>query len=66
MAQVKARLLRPLNGQEIGTEVTYDEADAERLAAAGAIEIVAARKAEAKKAPAPANKKAPAPKNKGA
>ena len=55
--KVKVKLLRPLNGAEIGGCAEYDAADAQRLAERGAVEIV---KAE----PAPANKKAPAPKNK--
>lgn len=67
MAQVKVKLLRPLNGQEIGAKVEYDRADAERLAALGAVEII---EAKAKAAPAnkgaPSNKAARKPANKGA
>lgn len=69
MAKVKVKLLRPLNGAEIGSSAEYDQADADRLAELGAVEIVGEKKAPApanKKAPAPSNKKAPAPSNKDA
>lgn len=59
MAKVKVKLLRPLMGGKEGSTVEYDEADAKRLEARGAVEIVT------KSEPAPENKKAPAPKNKG-
>jgi len=59
MANVKAKLIRPLNGQEIGAVVEYSQEDADRLAELGAIEIVKDAKApaenKAEKA-APANK----------
>ena len=40
MPDVKVKLLRPLNNQEVGSEVTYSKADAERLAGYGAVEIL--------------------------
>jgi hypothetical protein len=40
MANVKVKLLRPLNGEEIGSEKTYEKSDAERLAGYGAVEIL--------------------------
>lgn len=58
MAHVKVKLLRPLNGAEIGSTAEYSEADAKRLEARGAVEIV--KKAEK----APANKAVVAPSNK--
>lgn len=61
MANVKVKLLRPLNGQEIGTVSEYDQANADRLAECGSVEILKAEKAapenKAEKA-APANKSA--------
>ncbi len=61
MADVKVKLLRPLNGQAIGSEAHYSKADAERLEASGAVKIVG--KAE----PAPENKAlSAAPENKAA
>jgi hypothetical protein len=69
MADVRVKLLKPLNGQEIGTESTYSEADAKRLEAVNAVEIlgpVEAAKAEGASAKnkaegaAPANKAAAA------
>lgn len=59
MSDVKVKLLRPLNGQEVGTEAEYSEADAKRLEACGAVRIVRA-KAES----APENKMDAAPANK--
>jgi hypothetical protein len=40
MATVKVKLLRPLNGEDIGTEAEYDQADAKRLEASGAVKIL--------------------------
>lgn len=40
MTKVKVKLLRPLNGAEIGSEAEYDQADATRLASSGAVEIL--------------------------
>lgn len=40
MSDVKVKLLRALNGQEIGTETVYSQADAERLAAYGSVKIL--------------------------
>lgn len=57
--KIKAVLLRPLNGEEIGTEVEYDKADFERLESYGAVERAGTKKVE----PA-ANKQAKAPANK--
>jgi hypothetical protein len=57
----KVRLLRPLDGKQVGSFVEYPDADAKRLAARGAVEIVGE-----KAAPTPANKMAPAPQNKAA
>lgn len=59
MADVKVKLLRPLDGQPEGGNTYYPEADAKRLAERGLVEIVAV-KAE----PAPRNKAEPAPSNK--
>lgn len=59
MAKVKVKLLRPLNGREIGETAEYDSADAKRLAARGVVQIV-----KAKAAAKPANKMDPAPDNK--
>lgn len=60
----KVKLLRPLDGREIGETVDYPDADAKRLQDMGVVKIVAekaetaapANKAEAK---APANKSMP-------
>ncbi len=60
MADVKVKLLRPLNGAEVGSTATYSEADAKRLASYGAVEIVGGTKSET----APANKMEAAPANK--
>lgn len=40
MPQMKVKFLRPLNGDPVGTEGEYSEADAKRLAASGAVEIL--------------------------
>lgn len=58
---VKVKLLRPLNGEAIGSTAEYSSADAKRLAASGAVQIISA-KAET----APANKAEKAPANKSA
>lgn len=58
---VKVKLLRPLDGQAIGEEAEYPEADAKRLEERGAVRIIqekavaAAPRDKARKA-APANK----------
>lgn len=57
----KVKLLRPLDGRNIGSVVEYPDLDAKRLAGRGAVEIV-----KEKAAPAPDNKKAPAVENKAA
>ena len=54
--KVKVTLLKPLNGQEVGSEAEYTEADAKMLEAKGAV----------KRASAPKNKMDDAPKNKSA
>ena len=58
----KVKLLRPLDGREIGSVVEYPDDDAKRLAEGGVVDIVtekAAPPAANKKAPVAANKKAP-------
>lgn len=63
----KVKLLRPLDGKVVGAIVEYPDADAKRLEARGAVQIVsvkAAPKPRNKKAPKPRNKKAPDPANK--
>lgn len=57
----KVKLLRPLDGKDIGSVVEYPDLDAKRLAERGAVEIV-----REKAASAPENKKAPAVENKAA
>lgn len=57
----KVKLLRPLDGKEIGSVVEYSDLDAKRLERRGAVEIV-----KEKAAPASDNKKAPAVENKAA
>lgn len=73
MTKVTVRLIKPLNGREIGSEVEYDRQHIKRLVALGAVEVVKAKapaKAKAaKKAkadPVPLNKMEPAPMNKAA
>lgn len=61
MPNVKVKLLKPLNGQDIGSEAEYDKADADRLAATGAVKILGGGKAseaspQTKMEAAPANK----------
>lgn len=58
---VKVKLLKPLNGAEIGSTAEYSEADAKRLEALGAVERVST---QAKAKAAPKNKAKAAPKNK--
>lgn len=55
MAEVTVRLLRPLNGDEIGSERQYDQADAEELRDLGAVEIIGKNAGAA-----PSNKASPA------
>lgn len=57
----KVKLLRPLDGKEIGSVVEYPDLDARRLERRGAVEFI-----KEKEAPAPDNKKAPAVENKAA
>lgn len=59
------KLLRPVDGKEVGSIVEYPDPDAKRLEARGAVEIVKGKAAE-KAAPAPENKKAPEVANKTA
>lgn len=40
MSKVKVKLLRPLLNREVGSEVEYDKADAERLEGYGAVQII--------------------------
>lgn len=58
--RVKVELLRPLNGEEIGATAEYDQADADRLAATGAVKILGKAEATAPEnkaeVTAPANK----------
>lgn len=56
--KVKVKLLKPLDGMDIGAEAEFDEADFNRLEEQGAVQRV---KSEA----APKNKSAAAPANKG-
>lgn len=73
MAKLKVRLLKPLNGYEIGSEAEYDEKDAKRLIGLGAVELVHSARAtkakpvkKAKASPVPANKMEAAALNKSA
>jgi hypothetical protein len=52
MAKVSVRLLKPLNGGEIGSTVEYDQTHIKRLVALGAVEVIEAE--------APSNGKGPA------
>lgn len=61
MADVNVKLLKPLDGMPIGTETSYPAADAKRLAAKGAVKVIASKAAKK-----PANKQAPDAQNKGA
>lgn len=56
--KVKATLLRPLNGAEVGSEAEYDRADFNRLESYGAVKAATGYKN--KSAPAPENKELPA------
>lgn len=61
MARVKVKLMRPLNGQAVGTVSEYDEGDAKRLEATGAVKITGkagASSPETKMEAAPSNKAA--------
>lgn len=60
MAKVKVRLLKPLNGAEIGSEAEYNQQDVQRLVSLGAVEIIKAKAAER-----PSNKMEKPPQNKG-
>ena len=54
--KIKAILLKPLNGAEVGSDAEYSKADFDRLKSKGAV----------KEAPAPKNKAADEPENKAA
>ncbi|MGV8951200.1 MAG: hypothetical protein ACOH2M_08855 [Cypionkella sp.] len=60
----RVKLLRPLDGRDTGSTAEYSDADAKRLAARGAVEILSDKVEKA--APTPANKMAPAVQNKAA
>lgn len=61
MAMIRVRLLKPLNGREIGEEAEYLEADVARLEARGAVARLAVKAEQA----VPKNKaEKAAPKNK--
>lgn len=62
MADVKVKLLKPLDGHPEGATVEYPEADAKRLEQRGAVKIQG--KAEKAEAAAPQNKMEAAPENK--
>lgn len=57
MAKITVRLLKPLNGAEIGSTAEYDERDVGRLEGLGAVERM-------KKARPPKNKAEQPPANK--
>lgn len=57
----KVKLLRPLDGKEVGSVAEYPDIDAKRLEKRGAVEIV-----KEKAAAAPDNKMAPTTANKAA
>ena len=61
--KIKAILLKPLNGAEIGSVAHYSNADFNRLVAKGAVKAAEAPKN--KEADAPENKAAPKAKKKG-
>ncbi len=48
--KVQAELLRPLNGEEIGTVVEYDKRDARRLEERGCVKILGPAAPENKEA----------------
>jgi hypothetical protein len=60
MESIKVKLLRPLDGKDVGETAEYPASDAKRLESRGAVEIVGGRKS----APAVENKAAPEPENK--
>ena len=72
MAKIKAILLKPLNGAEIGSEVEIDKVDFDRLVERNAVEEASSSNAKAAKKPKnkaaskPKNKAAPKPQNKSA
>lgn len=61
---IKVKLLRPLDGKEVGATAEYSDADAKRLEQRGAVEIITEKAQKA--APSPENKMAPAVQNKAA
>ncbi|MBX7459549.1 hypothetical protein [Qipengyuania huizhouensis] len=72
MAKIKAILLKPLNGAEIGSTADFDKVDFDRLVERKAVKKAPASNAKAaekpknKKAKTPQNKAAPKPENKSA
>lgn len=56
MSKLLVKLLRPLNNQEVGSEVVYDEADAKRLEGYGSVGILGPAPEEKAEGAAPANK----------
>lgn len=71
MAKVSVRLLKPLNGGEIGSTVEYDQTHIKRLVALGAVEVLKTpakgkRSAKRKADPKPLNKMEEPPLNKAA
>lgn len=64
MAKIKAELVKPLDGEPIGAEREFSEAEYKKLAAQGAVKRAA--KPQNKAAKKPANKTAPRPDNKSA
>lgn len=56
---MKVKLLRPLDGQPVGSVAEYPDDDAKRLEATGVVSFL-----DEKSAPEPLNKKAPEPVNK--
>lgn len=69
MAKIKAILLKPLNGEPIGSEAEFEKADFDRLVDRGAVKAAPAKTAPTprkKAAQKPRNKAAPKPKNKSA
>lgn len=69
---MKVKLLRPLDGKDIGSVVDYPDADAKRLADSGVVEAVSDKSEKAEPTPEnkaalePVNKMAPEPLNKAA
>lgn len=59
---IKAVLLKPLNGDPIGSEREFDKLDFERLRLMGAVRLPVAEGEKA--APVPLNKRAPPVENK--